>query len=64
MSVDLNALAVFQRVADCRSFTAAAQQLGVTRSAVSQTLTKLEQSLGVALLLRTTRSVSLTDAGQ
>jgi DNA-binding transcriptional LysR family regulator len=36
----------------------------VTRSAVSQTIAKLEQSLGVALVLRTTRSVSLTDAGQ
>lgn len=64
MSVDLNALAVFQRVADCSSFTAAAQQLGVTRSAVSQTIARLEQSLGVALVLRTTRSVNLTDAGQ
>ncbi len=64
MAVDLNALAVFQRVADCRSFTGAAQQLGVTRSAVSQTIAKLEQSLGAPLVLRTTRNVSLTDAGQ
>ncbi len=64
MSVDLNALAVFQRVAECRSFTGAAEQLGVTRSAVSQTISKLEQVLGIALVLRTTRSVNLTDAGQ
>lgn len=64
MPVDLNALAVFQRVAECRSFTGAADQLGVTRSAVSQTISKLEQALGIALVLRTTRSVSLTDAGQ
>jgi len=64
MSVDLNALAVFQRVAECRSFTGAADQLGVTRSAVSQTISKLEQVLGIALVLRTTRSVNLTDAGQ
>ena len=64
MSVDLNALAVFQRVAECRSFTGAAEQLGVTRSAVSQTISKLEQALGIALVLRTTRSVNLTDAGQ
>ncbi|HGK7302399.1 TPA: LysR family transcriptional regulator [Stenotrophomonas maltophilia] len=64
MSVDLNALAVFQRVAECRSFTGAADQLGVTRSAVSQTISKLEQALGIALVLRTTRSVNLTDAGQ
>ncbi|HDS1039383.1 TPA: LysR family transcriptional regulator [Stenotrophomonas maltophilia] len=64
MAVDLNALTVFQRVAACRSFTGAAEQLGVTRSAVSQTVAKLEQSLGIALVLRTTRSVNLTDAGQ
>ncbi|HYQ24834.1 LysR family transcriptional regulator [Stenotrophomonas sp.] len=64
MSVDLNALAVFQRVAEYRSFTGAADQLGVTRSAVSQTISKLEQALGIALVLRTTRSVNLTDAGQ
>ncbi len=64
MPVDLNALAVFQRVAECRSFTGAADQLGVTRSAVSQTISKLEQALGIALVLRTTRSVNLTDAGQ
>ncbi len=64
MSVDLNALAVFQRVAECRSFTGAADHLGVTRSAVSQTISKLEQALGIALVLRTTRSVNLTDAGQ
>ena len=64
MSVDLNALAVFQRVAECRSFTGTADQLGVTRSAVSQTISKLEQALGIALVLRTTRSVNLTDAGQ
>lgn len=64
MAVDLNALTVFQRVAKCRSFTGAAEQLGVTRSAVSQTVAKLEQSLGIALVLRTTRSVNLTDAGQ
>lgn len=64
MAVDLNALTVFQRVAACRSFTGAAEQLGVTRSAVSQTVAKLEQTLGIALVLRTTRSVNLTDAGQ
>ncbi|KAF1017571.1 MAG: HTH-type transcriptional regulator PgrR [Stenotrophomonas maltophilia] len=64
MDVDLNALAVFQRVAAYRSFSGAAAQLGVTRSAVSQAVRRLEQSLGVALVLRTTRSVNLTEAGQ
>ena len=64
MSLDLNALLVFQRVADARGFSAAAAQLGVTRSAVSQSIRKLETQLGVALLQRTTRSVNLTDAGQ
>ena len=63
MSPDLNALLVFQRVADAHGFSAAAAQLGVTRSAISQTIRKLEQQLGVALVQRTTRSVNLTDAG-
>lgn len=63
MSLDLNALTVFVAVAETRSFRAAADRLGVTRSAVSQTMRKLEAQLGIALLLRTTRSVSLTEAG-
>ncbi|MDQ1077479.1 LysR family transcriptional regulator [Pseudoroseomonas cervicalis] len=63
MSLDLNALTVFAAVAETRSFRAAADRLGVTRSAVSQTMRKLEAQLGIALLLRTTRSVSLTEAG-
>ncbi len=61
--MDLNAIAVFVAVAEARSFRAAADRLGVTRSAVSQSLRKLENELGVALLRRTTRSVSLTEAG-
>ncbi|MDO9499811.1 LysR family transcriptional regulator [Falsiroseomonas sp.] len=61
--MDLNAVAVFVAVAEARSFRAAADRLGVTRSAVSQSLRKLENELGVALLRRTTRSVSLTEAG-
>ncbi|PSJ38336.1 LysR family transcriptional regulator [Allosphingosinicella deserti] len=63
MLADLNALAVFARVAEARSFRAAADQLGVTRSAVSQTIRRLEEMLGIALVQRTTRSVSLTEAG-
>ncbi|WP_419896061.1 LysR family transcriptional regulator [Roseomonas sp. USHLN139] len=61
--MDLNAFAVFAAVAEARSFRAAAESLGVTRPAVSQAVRRLEQSLGVALLQRTTRSVAPTEAG-
>jgi len=64
MQPDLNALAVFALVAEERSFRAAADRLGVTRSAVSQTIRRLEEVLGTALVRRTTRSVSLTEAGE
>jgi DNA-binding transcriptional LysR family regulator len=64
MPPDLNALLVFVLVAEARSFRSAADQLGVTRSAVSQTIRRLEEGLGIALVLRTTRSVSLTEAGE
>ncbi|MEW6256266.1 MAG: LysR family transcriptional regulator [Pseudomonadota bacterium] len=64
MTVDLTGLSVFLAVAEARSFRAAAEHLGVTRPAVSQALRRLEDRLGVALVLRTTRSVSLTEAGE
>jgi DNA-binding transcriptional LysR family regulator len=64
MQPDLNALSVFAVVAEEKSFRAAADRLGVTRSAVSQTINRLEETLGIALVLRTTRSVSLTEAGE
>ncbi|UOK70214.1 LysR family transcriptional regulator [Ancylobacter polymorphus] len=64
MPTDLNALAVFALVAQQRSFRAAADRLGVTRSAVSQTIGRLEATMGLALVRRTTRSVSLTEAGE
>ncbi len=64
MTIDLNAVAVFVAVAEARGFSAAADRMGVTRSAVSQSLRKLEDGLGIALLRRTTRSVSLTEAGE
>lgn len=63
MTTDLNAIAAFVAVAQARSFRAAAERLGVTRPAVSQAVRRLEDRLGVALLHRTTRSVSLTEAG-
>jgi DNA-binding transcriptional LysR family regulator len=63
-SARLDALASFITVARRRSFTAAAAELGVTPSAVSQSLRQLESRLGVTLLSRTTRSVALTEAGR
>ncbi len=64
MAVDLSRLAVFMAVADTKSFRAAGERLGVTRPAVSMALRRLEDSLGVALVQRTTRSVRLTEAGE
>ena len=56
-------LTAFMAVADHLSFRAAAARLGVTPSALSHTMRLLEERLGVRLMNRTTRSVSLTDAG-
>jgi DNA-binding transcriptional LysR family regulator len=61
---DLANLTAFVAVADQRSFRAAASRVGVTPSALSHSMRQLEERLGVRLLHRTTRSVSLTDAGQ
>lgn len=63
MTTDLNLVSVFLAVADAGSFRAAADRIGVTRPAVSQAIRRLEDRLGVALVQRTTRSVSLTEAG-
>src|ERR687884_1336904 len=64
MSEDLNAMSVFVAVAEAKGFRAAGDRLGVSASAVSQALRKLEEQLGVVLVQRTTRSVSLTEAGE
>ncbi|WP_037086769.1 LysR family transcriptional regulator [Neorhizobium vignae] len=64
MAIDLNGISVFLAVAEARNFRVAAANLGVTRPAVSQTIRRLEDRLGVALVQRTTRSVSLTEAGE
>ena len=61
---NLNDLLAFLAVARDRSFTKAAAKLGVSRSALSHTLRGLEARLGLRLLTRTTRSVSLTTAGE
>ncbi len=60
---NINDLAAFLAVARERSFTRAAAQLGVSQSALSQTIRGLEERLGLRLLTRTTRSVSPTEAG-
>lgn len=64
MKVDLNLLPLFLAVAEEHNFRAAADRLGVTRSAVSQGVRRLEDVLGTALVMRTTRSVRLTEAGE
>lgn len=61
---DLDGLVALLTVAEKRSFTAAAAELGVTPSAVSQTVRVLEARAGVALLARTTRDVAPTEAGR
>src|ERR1700761_2058332 len=58
-----DSLSAFVAVAELSSFTGAAVRLQVSPSAVSQSIRALEQRLGVALLNRSTRSVSLTEAG-
>lgn len=54
----------FVAVVEAKGFRAAGRQLGVSGTAVSKALRQLEQRLGVTLLLRTTRSVRLTEAGE
>jgi DNA-binding transcriptional LysR family regulator len=61
--MDLNHVAVFVRVVELESFTAAANALGLPKSSVSRTVTRLEEELGVRLLQRTTRTLHLTDTG-
>lgn len=62
--IDLNNLSAFIVVARERSFTRAAAQLGVSQSALSHTIRKLEEGLGIRLLMRSTRGVSPTEAGE
>jgi DNA-binding transcriptional LysR family regulator len=61
---NLNDLLAFVTIAREGSFTRAAAQLGVTQSALSQTMRALEDRLAIRLLTRTTRSVSPTEAGE
>ena len=61
--MDLAGMEIFARVVEARSFSAAARRLNVSTSVVSKCVTRMEQSLGVRLLNRTTRSISLTEIG-
>ena len=64
MSDELEGIATFVAVAEASGFRRAAERLGITGSAVSQTIRRLEARLGVPLVQRTTRSVRLTEAGE
>ncbi|MCX2522749.1 LysR family transcriptional regulator [Larsenimonas rhizosphaerae] len=64
IDMDLNLLTIFVAVARAGNFRAAADGLGVTRSAVSQSIGRLEHALGRPLFNRTTRSVRLTEEGE
>lgn len=59
----LKGLAIFVRAAQYRSFSEAARQLGMSPSAVSRAVLRLEDDLGIRLLQRTTRSLTLTEDG-
>lgn len=61
---ELGNLAMFLAVAEERSFTRAAAKLGISQSALSHTVRRLEAKLGLRLLTRTTRSVAPTEAGE
>src|SRR6478735_5998340 len=62
--MDLNEMLVFARVVQAGGFTPAAAALRMPKSTVSRKVTELEARLGARLLNRTTRKVSLTDAGR
>ncbi|EGL71136.1 hypothetical protein CSE899_19499 [Cronobacter sakazakii E899] len=62
--LNLSRLAMFVAVVDAKSFTGAAAALGQTKAVVSFNIRQLESELGVTLLLRSTRRLTLTDAGE
>ncbi len=64
MNEPFEKMAIFARIAESGSFTAAASALGRSKAYVSQQLSKLEGQLGIQLLFRTTRKLSLTEAGK
>jgi DNA-binding transcriptional LysR family regulator len=60
---DLERMAIFAAVVEARGFSEAARRLGLSKSLVSKQVTRLEKNVGARLLHRTTRSMSLTEAG-
>lgn len=64
LSYDLNDLYLFNKVIALNGFTAAAKVLGIPKSKISRRLTNLEESLGLRLIQRNSRSIGLTDAGR
>lgn len=60
----LSNMSIFAAVVQHKGFTSAAEQLGSSKSHISKTITKLEQDLGVKLLYRSTRKLSLTEEGE
>ena len=62
--MDLNALSIFAAVVEAGSFTGAARTLGIPKGSVSRKVSGLERTLGVRLLHRTTRKLSLTEVGR
>lgn len=61
---DLKRMVIFTHVVESGSFSGAARRLGIAKSAISKHVSQLEQNIGVRLLHRTTRSLSLTDVGE
>ncbi|WP_299018493.1 LysR family transcriptional regulator [uncultured Photobacterium sp.] len=62
--MDLNTVAIFSQVVECGSFTQAAESLDMTKSTVSRKVADLEQHLGVRLITRSTRNLTLTPEGE
>lgn len=63
-NVEVSDIEAFVAVIDCESFTKAADRLSVTKGHISKQVKKLESAMGVRLITRTTRSLSLTDLGK
>ncbi|TQV84708.1 LysR family transcriptional regulator [Exilibacterium tricleocarpae] len=61
--IDLNAMIMFAKVVEAQSYTQAARELGIPKSTISRKISQIEEQLGVRLLQRNSRSLSLTELG-